>query len=95
MTDEAGIDALKDAIKNMHGCDSAWLESVPVRETFKDKLVWEGEVQVFRLIGHPKAQRAYAWSHATEGKRRRFVAVLEIPPVVDAVTAVRVAIAAG
>ncbi len=39
MTDEAGIDALKDAIKNMHGCDSAWLESVPVRETFKDKLV--------------------------------------------------------
>lgn len=65
--DEAGIPALQDAIKHMHGCDSIWLESVSVTEMFKDKVVWDGEVQVFALKGHPKAKRAYAWSHATFG----------------------------
>ena len=35
----------------------------------------EGEVQVF-AVEHPKATRAYAWSHASEGGKRRFHAVL-------------------
>lgn len=93
--DEAGIDALQIAIKNMHGVDSKWIESVPVHETFKGETVWQGEVQVFELMGHAKAKRAYAWSHATEGARRRFVAVLGIAPVNSAVDAVRAAIASG
>jgi hypothetical protein len=93
--DPAGVDALRDAIKHMHGVDSRWIESVEVTETFRGETVWSGEVQVFELIDHPKAMRAYAWSHATEGTKRRFVAVLGVPPVVDAVSAVRVAIAAG
>jgi hypothetical protein len=93
--DEAGTEALRDAIRNMHGCESTWVESVPVVERFKGEVVWEGEVQVFELAGHPKAKRAYAWSHATETGKRRFVAVLGMPPVVDAVTAVKIAIAAG
>jgi hypothetical protein len=45
-------------------------------------------------VNHPKARRAYAWSHL-DGKndeRTRFVAVLEIPPVNSAETAVRVQI---
>jgi len=93
--DEAGTDALREAIKNMHGCDSEWVESVPVVEKFKGEVVWAGEVQVFDLIGHPKAKRAYAWSHATEGTKRRFVAVLGLPPVDGPQAAVRIAIAAG
>jgi hypothetical protein len=92
--DDAGVDALRDAIKHMHGVDSRWLESVPVKEIFQGAVVWDGEVQVFELVGH-KAKRAYAWSHATEGAKRKFYAVLELPPVDSAVTAVRVAIAAG
>ena len=49
---------------------------------------------MFNLTGHPKAQRAYAWSYGTEGTRRRFMVVLQqLGPVVDAVTAVRAAIA--
>lgn len=92
--DPAGNRALQDAIKHLHGCDSKWVESVQVHETFQGQTVWDGEVQVFFLIGHPTAQRAYAWSYATEGERRRFVAVLEAGPVKDAVTAVRASIAA-
>src|SRR5437763_205190 len=30
--DDAGIPALQEAIKHLHGCDATWVESVPVRE---------------------------------------------------------------
>lgn len=78
----------------MHGVDSKWVESLPVTETFQGK-AGPGEVQVFFLLGHPKATRAYAWSHETNDGQRRFVAVLEMGPVKDAVTAVRAASAAA
>jgi len=94
MEDTEDLEALKEAIRNMHGCDSTWIEAVPVHETFQGQTVWQGDVQVYELTGHPQAKRAYAWSHATEGTRRRFYAVLQLGPVVDAVTAVRAAIVA-
>ncbi len=78
----------------MHGCESRWVESVPVHEKHEGKTVWDGEVQVFDLVGHPKAKRAYAWSHATEGTKRRFHAVLGLPPVDGPVMAVRTAVLA-
>lgn len=92
--DEVSIDELRKAIKHMHGCDSRWLESVQVHETHESATVWRGSVQVFELVGHSKAKRAYAWSHQTTGGTRRFLAVLEVAPVVDAVTAVRASIIA-
>jgi hypothetical protein len=85
-------EALRKAIRDLHGADSTWLESVPVHETFQGQTVWDGTVEVFELVGHPKAKRAYAWSYATEGTKRRFYAVLELGPVTDAATAVRAAI---
>lgn len=77
----------------MHGCEATWIESVPVTETHNGETVWQGEVQVFE-VKHPKAKRAYAWSYATEGTKRGFVAVLGLGPVTDAITAVRASIAA-
>jgi hypothetical protein len=93
--DPAGLPALVDAIRHLHGAEAHWVESVPVHEkTPTGETVWDGEVQVFDLVGHPNASRAYAWSHATEGNRRRFHAVLGLPPVNDAAMAVRTAILA-
>jgi len=78
--DPAALRALVEAIRHMHGCEARWVESVSVHETLPDgRTVWDGEVQVFDLVGHPKATRAYAWSHATEGTKRRFHAVLGLP----------------
>jgi hypothetical protein len=53
-------------------------------------------VEVFDLNGHPKAKRAYGWTHldGNQDERERFVAVLEIPPVESPVTAVRASIVA-
>jgi hypothetical protein len=82
------------AVLQLHNCGATYVEPVPVHEVFEGKTVWQGDVEVFDLYGHPKAKRAYAWSHLDGDKdeRTRFVAVLEIPPVVSAETAVRVQI---
>jgi len=92
--DPAGLPALVEAIRHMHGCEATFVESVPVREAFQGATVWEGEDQVFDLRGHPTAKRAYAWSHATEGAKRRFYAVLHVPPVDSPAAAVRASIVA-
>jgi hypothetical protein len=82
------------AVTQLHNCGATWRETVPVHEVFRGETVWQGDVEVFDLTGHPKAKRAYAWSHLDGDKdeRTRYVAVLEIPPVVSAETAVRVQI---
>jgi hypothetical protein len=91
MTDAAGIPALQDAIRHLHGLEATWLESVPVHEQHDRETVWEGEVQVF-AVEHPKATRVYAWSHETEGGKRQFHAVLGAKPVDGAAMAVRAAV---
>jgi hypothetical protein len=60
------------------------------------EIVWQGEVEVLDIRGHPKAKRAYAWGHATgeNDQAPRYVAVLELPPVDSPETAVKVAVAA-
>jgi hypothetical protein len=82
------------AIMQLHNCSATWRESMPVREVFQGKTIWQGNVEVFDLEGHPKAKRAYGWSHPekADGTGERFVAVLEIPPVVSPETAVKVSI---
>ena len=93
--DDAGLPALLDAIRHLEGCAAEWVASVPVREAHEGKTVWDGEVQVFDLVKHAKGiARAYAWSHVTEGTRRRFHVVLHAPPVDGPVMAVRTAILA-
>lgn len=88
------IDELQNAIHRLHGCEAEHAETVPVTETFQGRIVWQGEVEVFNIRGHPAARRCYAWAHS-EGendKGKRYVAVLELPPVESAQTAVRAAI---
>jgi len=85
------IDELQKAIRQLHGCEADYIETVPVIEHFQGQVVWQGEVEVFNLRGHPKASRVYAWSHETD-KGKRYVAVLELPPVDSAQKAVKAAI---
>jgi len=87
------ITILKDAIRATHGCQSLHVKSVPVVEQFEGKVAWQGTVEVFDLIGHAKAKRAYAWTYR-DGDQNKTVAVLGIPPVDSPQNAVKVAIAA-
>jgi len=86
---------LKHAIESQHNCQAAFLQSVTVKEEFEGRTVWEGAVSVFTLVGHPKASKAYAWSHPVEGStKHRYYAVLHVPPVDSPQAAVRAAIVA-
>jgi hypothetical protein len=88
------IPELQEAIRRLHGVESKHIESVPVKETFQGKTVWDGTVEVFELVGHPKAPRVYAWAHDTDNPKQpiKHVTVLHIAPVTSAVAAVRAAI---
>lgn len=57
------IAALRMAIRQLHNCESVWIRTVPVVELFGRRIVWDGDVEVFEVFGHPKAKRAYAWAH--------------------------------
>jgi hypothetical protein len=86
---------LRDVVENMHGGTATLVQTVPVRETFERKAVWEGVVHVFDLAEHSTATRAYAWSSPVEGSvMRRFFAVLHTERINSPVEAVRAAIVA-
>lgn len=88
------LEELRDVIRRLHGADAEHVESVPVKETFQGKTVWEGVVEVFDLVGHSVASRVYAWAHDTDDpeKPRRHVTVLHGHPITSARDAVRAAI---
>lgn len=90
------IARLQVAVSQLCNCGAVWHSTVPVHEVFNGQTVWDGDVEVFALNSHPKAKRAYGWSHR-EGEYdegERFVVVLELPPVISPETAVRASIMA-
>jgi hypothetical protein len=88
------IEELRNVIRRVHGVDAEHVESVPVREVFQGKTVWEGIVEVFDITGHATAHRVYAWAHATDDPEhpRRHVTVLHLHPIKSAQDAVKAAI---
>jgi hypothetical protein len=88
------IEKLRDVVDMIHGVKARHVASVPVKEVFQGKTIWEGIVEVFDVSGHPKTSRIYAWTHDTDDpeKPRRNITVLHIPPVVSPVLAVRAAL---
>lgn len=84
------LDTFEHAIREMHGCASRLIGQERVVETHDGQVAWEGEVLVFELVGHPTADRAYAWE--VDGV---VTAVLGEPPVESPQDAVRAAIMAG
>jgi hypothetical protein len=87
------IEELQDVIRHRHGVESRHAESVPVKETFEGKTIWEGTVEVFELIGHPKAPKVYAWAYETDNpKKPRHVTVLHLGTATSPLLAVQAAI---
>jgi hypothetical protein len=89
------LDELRNAVEKSAKCSAHFEQFTPVHETDLGEIVWQGDVAIFLLDGHPKARRCYAWGFPTddEAKSREVTTILEIPPVVSALTAVRAAIA--
>lgn len=95
MSEVGSVDVLKQAIESQHGGHANFLSIETVDERHNGQPVWQGEVHVFDLDGHPTATRAYAWSSPIEGSsKRRFYAVLHLGPIRSARDALRAAIVA-
>jgi hypothetical protein len=89
------IEELQDVIKLLHDSESTHVETVPVKEVFEGKTVWDGEVEVFDLHDHPKTSRVYAWTYeADNAEQKRHVTVLQIPPATTPENAVKASIMA-
>jgi len=86
------LEELRDVIRQLHGAEATHVESVAVKETFKGQTVWQGIVEVFDLVGHPTASRAYAWAHDAKHPKESSVAVLHLEPITSAAAAVRAAL---
>jgi len=95
MADQGYIETLQRLIVELHGCSSQHVETVSVHETFLGKTLWEGNVEVFAVLDHPRAQQCFAWASETprKGRRPRLFAVLATSVIrtpLDAVKFVRV-----
>ncbi len=92
MTPPDYIEHLQKAIKKTFGLESKHIETLSVFETFRGKVMFDSEVEVFEVKGHPTAKRAYAWAKNNEIGSDSTV-VLERPPIKNALDAVRAALA--
>ena len=89
MSNPEYIGRVKLTVEHLHNCIAVHRETVPVREVFKGETLWQGDVEVFDLTGHPKAKRCYGWSY---GEPEEIITILELPPVTDAQSAVKVGV---
>jgi hypothetical protein len=89
MSDPAGIPALQEAIRHLHGLEAKHVATEHVHETHGGETVWRGDVEIFEAHGGDGPMRVYAWSEITGANKRRFFAVLGISPIANAVMAVR------
>lgn len=93
------ISRLQEAIFRLTGCRSKYVETTSVTECFhgfRGEVLWQRDVAVFEIEGHPEAARVYAWANKNPDRQStRHLIVLEIPPVDSALTAIAAAMAAS
>lgn len=85
---------LKATIRRLHKCEASHTRTEAVKEVVRGQVLWEGNVEVFALLGHDRALRCYAWGHLHPEGKWEVTTVLAIPPVISASSAVLAAFAA-
>ena len=87
------ITDLQNAVEHLHDCHATFREIVEVLEEYNGEPVWEGEVSVFQITGHPDADTCYAWGSPTDEEPFvKYYAVLKLPPIETPLDAVRASI---
>jgi hypothetical protein len=88
---EEPISEIQLAVEKAAGCPAQYLRTALVIEGWKEEIVWQGEVEVFTLNGHPTAKVAFGWKHFFGDD---FIAVVGLPPIESPNAAVREVIVA-
>lgn len=79
---------LRATIRRLYKCEASHTRTEGVKEVVNGQVMWEGNVEVFALLGHDEALRCYAWGHLDEAEKWEVTTVLAIPPVISASSAV-------
>src|SRR5215831_8238243 len=79
------VTKLRSVVETSHHCRAIHRRSIATRSSRDPK--WPAQVEVFLLTGHPTAKRCFAWADPVAPSQ--IFAVLEIPPVIGAATAVQ------
>jgi hypothetical protein len=88
------IPELRATIRRLYRCEASHTRTEIVKQVIGDRVLWEGKVEVFALLGHDDALRCYAWGDLDGNGRWQVTTVLAIPPVISAESAVLAAVAA-
>ena len=92
------IDILANIQKTVtatHGCECSHEATSFVHALMKGKTVWRGVVDTFKLHGHSRAAKAFAWAYRDARGEVHYIAVLSVPPLLSPHDAVQAAIADG
>ncbi len=82
------VESAQQAAERATGSAVTHLESVPVVETFRGQIIWQGMVEVYGVT-KPPPDKAYAWAVESGSGGTEYVAVLGTPPINSAIDAVR------
>ena len=84
---------LQEAVERLHSCHAVLRSVATVIEISEGKTVWEGSVHVFDIRDHPEANTCYSWSSPVkDSTKRRYYAILKLPPVESPSDAVKASI---
>lgn len=87
------IASCQEGIRHTHGCAAPFEETIPVKETFQGKTIWEGNVHSFKVKHSSGAKICFAWTEPAD-TGERVIAVLADPPITTARQAVQAALVA-
>lgn len=89
------LNHLRIAVEQLHDCSAVHVYTSAVHVEVENETIWEGDVEVFAIVGHPNAARCYAWvcRFGKDYSDARFMTVLAIPPVTSPEAAVRTSLA--
>jgi uncharacterized protein YndB with AHSA1/START domain len=83
------MDRVARTIEELHDATALWEATIPVHRAPDERAVCEGKVEIFQLVGHPRAQRCFAWEGENGSGERTVHVVLRLPPIDSAEDAVR------
>lgn len=83
---------LQNSVQQKHNCGAVHSETAFVHEMVGGQTIWRGNVEVFDLVGHAKAEKCYAWVYHENDQNSRFVMVLGRDMVTSPEMAVKSAI---
>lgn len=75
---------LKQAVQVAHNCEAVHQDSIHVCVP----TLWEGEVELFKVLGHADSQQCYAWVYECD-KVHHFITVLASGAIKSPEAAVR------